>query len=412
MKSYSGITQQTKQAMRASFVKRQAKTGTGKHDGRNSGQGLEESQHIDPDRLEKDIFYTWLDTEEYDCKDFDEAILKFYETTYEAALNRINANYAKDRHPEKQKDMKGYLAQHMPESSILQIGNVKDNVDADTLVACFNDYMAWEEEWNKAHGYPFETLTVALHDDEATPHIHLTRAWRGIDKHGNVIPNREKALELAGVELPYPDKKTSRYNNRNVTFTAMCRDKWLDICEEHGLDIIREPIKGVKSKNKGDYIREREKDMKDREEALEASNRALIEAEIQNNQEAYRIASVSLLQADRDKELEELAKSIDAKEKRVDKVVTNFDNYMADKELSVMKREKALGAHGKLVNNAECMVEYLSSKGLLDDYNSQRSGIIACLTDKRLKLEAQMNELYRKYPIMRPKQEYERDFDR
>ena len=312
MKSYSGMTQQAKQAMRASFTKQQAKSSTGKHDRRNFD--VENSQHIDLDRLENDVFYTWLDTEEYTCDDFDEAMLRFYEATYGDTLKRINDNYVKDRHPEKQKTMQDYLTQHMPEAFILQIGNVLDNVDADTLAECVDDYMEWEQQWNEEHGYPFEVLTMALHDDEATPHIHGTRAWRGIDKHGNVVPNREKALEQAGIELPQPNKKVSRYNNRNVTFTAMCRDKWLDICEEHGLNIIREPIKDVKSQNKGNFIREREKDYQERLNALETAQKALFEVEIQQHTEQYAIDSISLIQADKEKELAELENRLDDKE--------------------------------------------------------------------------------------------------
>ena len=341
---------------------------------------MENSQHIDQDRVDEDEFYTWLDTEEYQCTDFDEAMLKFYEETYSDTLKRINDNYVKDRHPEKQKDMKQYLEQHMPESFIMQIGNCMDNVDADKLMDCVQDYLAWEDEWNEEHGRPFEILTMALHVDEATSHIHGTRAWKAKDKHGNIIPNREKALEQAGVELPNPDKKTSRYNNRNVTFTAMCRDKWLDICEEHGFDIIREPIKDVKSKNKGDFIREREKDYQERLNAVETMEKANLEAEIQNIQEAYAIGSVSLLQADKAKELDERESKLDDKEVEIaEKVMTAKD--LCDDAVGYCKEAQKYANMGDN-SRASLMAEFMQNCSM----NGKSAYDVFCERELQLKV--------------------------
>lgn len=335
MKSYSGLSAQAKQQMRASLTKQQAKASTAKHDSRNFD--VENSQHIDQDKVNEDEFYTWLDTDEYKCTDFNEAMLKFYEETYSDTLKRINDNYIKDRHPKKadKNTMEVYLANHMPEAFILQIGNCMDNVDADKLMDCVQDYLAWEDEWNEEHGRPFEILTMALHVDEATPHIHGTRAWKAKDKHGNIIPNREKALEQAGVELPKPDKKVSRCNNRNVTFTAMCRDKWLDICEEHGFDIIREPIKDVKSQNKGDYIREREKDFKERSEALEAAHKAFIEAEIEQNQKDYAIESISFILDECETALNQWEKAISKEKEKFEAHVERSNEILANREAEI-----------------------------------------------------------------------------
>ena len=430
MKSYNGLSAQARQQMRASLTKQQAKASTAKHDSRNFD--VENSQHIDPDRADEDEFYTWLDTDEYKCTDFNEAMLKFYEETYSDTLKRINDNYIKDRHPKKadKNTMDVYLAHHMPEAFILQIGNCMDNVDADKLMDCVQDYLAWEDEWNEEHGRPFEILTMALHVDEATPHIHGTRAWKAKDKHGNIIPNREKALEQAGVELPKPDKKVSRCNNRNVTFTAMCRDKWLDICEEHGFDIIREPIKDVKSQNKGDYIREREKGFKERSEALETAQKAFIEAEIQQNAQAYAMASMSLIYEDKEKELAEREKDIAQTETCLKDAVSKFEAFSASEsekiaqhEESLLKREKELTTptRNELEMNARCMILALqklsmgNDKNAFDDYyKPNKQALVNEIRENDRKTDELLAKCYRNYPNLRPKQTISRgdDFDR
>lgn len=262
--------------MKASYVKRQANAATAKHDSRDFD--IVSSDHIDETRSDDNRYYTWnSDEDENRDYNFEKSILSYYEKTYRAALDQTNENYIKQRHPERCKTMKEYMEsnKHMPEMTVLQIGNVTDDMDADKLEECFIDYLEWFNEWSEEHGKPFKVLTAALHVDEATPHIHMTTAWNGKDKYGNTIANRSNALERAGISLPDPDKKETRTNNRNVTFTRICREKWYDICEEHGISIDREPIPNQKGKDKGDYVRDREKDYMSRSEALQQQQSAL-----------------------------------------------------------------------------------------------------------------------------------------
>lgn len=356
MKTYSEVTTQAKQQLRGTLQKQQAKASEEKHDERNFD--VEESRHIDNEKVKDDVFVTWLDTEEKSFG-FEEAVLKAYEEFYTPHLKRINDNYVKDRHAEKQKTMEEFLASNRPEAFILQIGNCLDNVDADTLRECVEDYLDWEEEWNEEHGRPFEILTLALHADEASNHIHGLKAWKARDKHGNLIPNREKALEQAGVELPNPGKKVSRYNNRNMTFTAMCRDKWLDICEEHGFDIIREPIKDVKGKKQGDFIREREKDYQERMNALETAEKANLDMEIQNIQEAYAIGSVSLLQADKTQELSDWENRLEDKHFELCETVMAVQNLEDSAREYCLEAKKYLSMSGDN-SRASLMAEFMS----------------------------------------------------
>lgn len=364
MKSYSGLSAQAKQQMRATLQKQQAKPSEEKHDERKFD--IENCDWIDSEKTKDNEYHVYCE----EGLSYEEVVLKFYNETYSDTLQRINDNYVKDRHPEKQKTMEQYLEMHRPEASIMQIGNCLDNVDADKLMECVEDYFSWEEEWNQAHGRPFESLTVALHVDEATSHIHSLKAWRGKDKHGNIIPNREKALEQAGVELPHPDKKVSRYNNRNVTFTAMCREKWLDICEEHGFDIIREPIKDVKAKNKGDYIREREKDFKERSEALETAQKAFIEAEIEQNQKDYAIESISFVLDERENALNQWTKAISKEKEKFEAHVERGNEILANRENELNKREASisLNAENVLKREQKVLSKLMMGNGTVLDY--------------------------------------------
>ena len=43
------------------------------------------------------------------------------------------------------------------------------------------------------------------------------------------FPQQEKALETLGFELPNPEKKAGRFNNRKMVFDATCRILLFDI---------------------------------------------------------------------------------------------------------------------------------------------------------------------------------------
>ena len=161
-------------------------------------------------------------------------------------------------------------------------------------------------------------LSIALHGDETSPHAHIRRVWDYETKDGPTL-GQDKALQAAGVELPDPSKPKGRYNNRKMTFDAMMREKWLDICERHGLRLDREPVPGMRHKDKADYIRDQiEKEIttakEERIEAVEALQTAqkqlkALQAEIDTTQsraEALR-ASVGILSAGKAAKIPETA---------------------------------------------------------------------------------------------------------
>jgi hypothetical protein len=64
-----------------------------------------------------------------------------------------------------------------------------------------------------------------------------------------------------GFDLPHPDQKQGKLNNRKMTFDAACRAMLFDICEKHGLHLDQEPEYGGRAYlEKQDYILMKQKE--------------------------------------------------------------------------------------------------------------------------------------------------------
>lgn len=246
----------------------------------------------------------------------------YYAERYGAAQETKNKRYEAQRHPERRKSTDDLYTgkQTRPEEIILQIGSKDEPVSNLVFGACLQDYMAELNRWNMEHGCHMQVLSVALHGDETSPHAHIRRCWDYETKDGPAL-GQDKALQAAGVPLPDPNKPKGRYNNRKIKFDSMMREKWLDICEAHGLKIDREPVPGMRHKDKADYIRDKlEKEIKEakdeRTEAVEALQTAqkqlkALQAEIDTTQsraEALR-ASVGILSAGKAAKIPETAQT-------------------------------------------------------------------------------------------------------
>ena len=117
------------------------------------------------------------------------------------------------------------------------------------------------EEFQKRFGEHIHILDWSLHLDEATPHIHERHVFDCKNRYGEVAPQQEKALEALGFDLPNPDQKPGKLNNRKMTFDAACRAMLFDICEKHGLHLDHEPeYGGRKYLEKQDYILMKQKE--------------------------------------------------------------------------------------------------------------------------------------------------------
>lgn len=77
--------------------------------------------------------------------------------------------------------------------------------------------------------------------------MHERKVWIGHDKDGNPVIGQDKALREMGIKSPIPDKKLSKFNNPKITYTRLCREKFIDICRSHGLEIEVAPKEASKS---------------------------------------------------------------------------------------------------------------------------------------------------------------------
>lgn len=208
---------------------------TPKHNDRNFN--INHAEHIDPERVRFNRYWNWTGSPE---TTFEAAEQAFYEKYIQKHLDAQNARYKAQRHAERVKSMDEYRKspQTCPEEVILQIGKLGDTIPADMMARIIQEQINWEQKQ-----FPgVKVLNVALHmDEQGAPHIHERRAWVYTDKDGNLAISQNKSLEQMGVELPNPNKPRSRFNNRKMTFSRMCREHLLQICREHGLEIEEMP---------------------------------------------------------------------------------------------------------------------------------------------------------------------------
>ena len=213
------------------------------HNGRGSARhndrdfDVELAEHIDGERADENFVWECYG----DGDTFQNVERRFYDEHFQASLDAKNARYIEQGHPERVRDMDAYMQSRRtcPEETILQLGTRADGTDVQTLLRVSAEYLHWREQT-----FPnVKTLSFALHADEpnAGDHIHERHVFIGHDKDGHEYVCQEQALREMGIERPEPDKPVNRHNNAKMTYTAMCRTQFQQICMRHGLEIITEP---------------------------------------------------------------------------------------------------------------------------------------------------------------------------
>lgn len=213
----------------------------------------EHAPHIDATRADENIMWTWNGTD-----DMETSEREWYSETYHDALERTNERYRHEGHSDRCKTpddlYNGRLTR--PEEMILQVGKQVDNIDPTQLKAAVDSYIDRLTEWNNDHGGHMHILSIAMHVDESSPHLHIRRVWDYTDRDGLCRLGQAKALQAAGVPLPDPNKPTGRFNNRKMTFDSMARGWWQECCREQGWDIETDARPDMRHKSKQDYIRD------------------------------------------------------------------------------------------------------------------------------------------------------------
>lgn len=311
---------------------------TPKHNDRNFD--INHAEHIDPERVKNNRYWNWTGKE----ITFEAAEQAFYEKHIRKHLDAQNARYRAQRHAERAKTMDEYRRspQTCPEEVILQIGKMGDTIPADMMARIIQEQINWEQQT-----FPgVRVLDVALHmDEQGAPHIHERRAWVYTDRDGNFAISQNKALEQMGVEFPNPNKPRSRFNNRKVTFSRMCREHLLQICREHGLEIEEIPQEKSRSgRTLEDY------------QAGEAEKRA---AEADRRRQFSERAAESAEK--RAESARDAARSYEEHAKRVAGQINDEYGELADAGLQKQEMQKQVAQLQERIDNLHEQLEYVQT---------------------------------------------------
>lgn len=221
--------------------------------GRSEAWRQEHAPHIDPERTDDNVVWTWDGQTDVEASE-----RAWYAQEYQRAQEATNARYAREGHSDRCKSTdqlyEGRLTR--PEEMILQVGTQADDIDPAEFAQAVDRYLDKLDEWDTAHGGHMHILSIALHVDESSPHLHIRRVWDYTDRDGLCRLGQAKALQAAGVPLLDPNKPTGRFNNRKMTFDSMARSWWQECCREQGWDIETDARPDMRHKSKQDYIRD------------------------------------------------------------------------------------------------------------------------------------------------------------
>lgn len=223
---------------------------------------LNKAPHIDQRRLNDNHYWNI-----YEGMTFADSEKRYYQEHYSEMAEEL---YKKRADKMTTQD---YLksTRYCPEELILQIGRQEDNFnDRELFDECFSEYLDTLTEWNQEHGNHMHILNYAIHADEVNIHAHIRRVWDYQDEKGITKIGVERALKQAGILPQNPEQEISRYNNPKRTFDTMMYQKWVTICEEHGITVDKTPRKerhkriDIYQRDKEiDRIREMQKDIQD-----------------------------------------------------------------------------------------------------------------------------------------------------
>ena len=221
------------------------------------------SDHIDQERAKQNVYWdryqgyrlpTDQAEEDQITYSFEQIEKAFYLERYGDFCEAQHERNRKTGHTNRDRSPTDLWADKRtcPEESLIQIGTIEQSVPPAVLGQIAAEFF---EEFDRRFGEHIHILDWALHLDEATPHIHERHVFDCENKHGEIAPQQEKALEALGFDLPKPDQKPSKFNSRKITFDAACREMLFDICARHGLHLDHEPEYGGRAYlEKQDYI--------------------------------------------------------------------------------------------------------------------------------------------------------------
>ena len=230
---------------------------------------INNSDHIDKDRANQNVYWDCYQgyhfpkdrgQEDKIVYSFEQIEKAYYSERYDDFCEGQHERNRKTGHSDRDRTTEDLRLDKKtcPEESLIQIGTMEQSVPPDVLAQIAAEFF---EEFQRRFGEYIHILDWSLHLDESTPHIHERHVFDCENRYGEIAPQQGKALEALGFDLPHPDQKQGKLNNRKMTFDAACRAMLFDICEKHGLHLDQEPEYGGRAYlEKQDYILMKQKE--------------------------------------------------------------------------------------------------------------------------------------------------------
>ncbi|MDO4484719.1 MAG: hypothetical protein Q4C54_09930 [Clostridia bacterium] len=292
---------------------------TDKHNDRNFD--TTHADHIDGSRSCLNVYWDWengMRTGErsvYEAEDgtilpFCQAEADFYQERYSGYIEGQTERNRKSRHHKRNRTTEDirHSRKTCPEETVYQFGCNGEGATPEELMAIVMEFQDWFRE---QYGERVHIIDWAMHLDERTAHIQERHVFDFINQYGEVEPQQEKALEQLGFQLPNPEQKVGRHNNRKMVFDEVNRAKLIEIAKAHGLD-IEETVKygGREYLEKQDYIifsqreqieeqtaiiAEQQKTIASQQETIAAKDAALAEKEAELDVKLFKLEDVDML---------------------------------------------------------------------------------------------------------------------
>lgn len=346
------------------------------------------SDHIDAIRRLENVNWDCQRGYRFPKKDADDGIsfeeieLAYYRENFGEYVQNQNARNEKQRHPERNRTIEDMYKDEKtcPEESIWQIGNIDESVSPEVLQEIIEELL---ERRDKFYGSNVVTLDWALHNDEATPHIHERHVFQCRNRYGELIPQQENALKELGIELPQTKKASGQFNNRKMTFDATCRQMFLQICKERGIEVEEVPIYGGKKNlEKNDYIIEKQQLQMMSQNIQIGKNEGLIK----NSQQQLNAVTEELSQ--KKTELDSTSTELDAKQKAVKKAskklkdtenkLIDTDTKLSDRKEELFKKDKIIQHKAELISRYDDEIEKKEHKlEVIDEKTSEADALVS-----------------------------------
>ena len=338
------------------------------------------SDHIDEERAKQNVYWDCYqgfhfpkdqDQEDKVVYSFEQIEKVFYSERYDDFCEAQHERNKKTGHSNRDRSTEDLWKDKKtcPEESLIQIGTMEQSVSPAVLARIAAEFF---EEFERRFGEHIHILDWSLHLDESTPHIHERHVFDCENRYGEIAPQQEKALEALGFDLPDPDQRPGKLNNRKMTFDAACRAMLFDICKRHDLHLDEEPEYGGRAYlEKQDYILMKQKEMlEEQEETIEEQDAIISKKSDRLDELTMKITDAEELvdevaDAAYEKAVETIAETVQTETHKEDiRVLADYQKWLLSPERKAPKeiREYAAGHIDKVIRKIQSSVKKVKDR--------------------------------------------------